>query len=243
MRQVVAKSFEPAAHARVEPHGSGLEDDASDQVWVNVPFRLDLPARGLLDTADETTEILVRQLVRGRQLDVEDARLRCDERVELVDDGVDLGGAALLGEQLQEVDDEVVRTRGDARQHVRLHPRVDLGVLEQQAQLVDRRDGVTELLQLRVHLLELPLLLRGLEERARIDALGGGYDRLPSSALKSISASASSIRRCWSAPVSVLRVIFSAASSDSFPTSSRICARDCAVACSICRRVSSRRRW
>ena len=40
------------------------------------------------------------------------------------------------------------------------------------------------------------LYLRGLEERARVDALRGGYVRLPSSWEKSISASASSIRRC-----------------------------------------------
>jgi len=90
-----------------------------------------------------------------------------------------------------------------------------------------------------VHLVELALFLRGLEERAGVDAVRDRYDRLPSSSEKSISASASSIKRRWSASVSDLRVIFSAASRLSRPTSSRIWPSACCVACSICRRVSS----
>src|SRR6478672_6106560 len=58
VRQVVAKSFEPAAHARVEPHRSGLEDDASDQVWVNVPLGLHLAARSRLDAPEDPSEFL-----------------------------------------------------------------------------------------------------------------------------------------------------------------------------------------
>src|SRR6478672_3900401 len=66
VRQVVAKSFQPAAHARVEPHRSGLEDESSDQVWVNVPFGLHLATGGLLDAAENLLELRVGQLVRGR---------------------------------------------------------------------------------------------------------------------------------------------------------------------------------
>jgi hypothetical protein len=40
---------------------------------------------------------------------------------------------------------------------------------------------------------EVASLLRGLEEGLRIDAVRSSYDRLPSSSVKSISASASSI--------------------------------------------------
>ena len=129
------------------------------------------------------------------------------------------------------------------REDVLLHPRVDLGVLEHEPQVVERRRGPAEVVELLLHGLELPPLLRRLEQGARVDAVSDGYARLPSSAEKSISASASSISRCWSSPVSDLRVIFSAARSDSFPTSSRIWPSACAVAWSIWRRVSSSRRW
>jgi hypothetical protein len=46
-----------------------------------------------------------------------------------------------------------------------------------------------------VHGVERPGVLRRLEDGAGIDAVRDGYDVLPSSSLKSISASASSIRR------------------------------------------------
>ncbi len=67
--------------------------------------------------------------------------------------------------------------------------------------------------------------------------------RCCSSCEKSISASASSIRRFWSALSSVLRVTFSAASSESDATSLRISPSAACVACSIWRWVSSMRRW
>src|SRR4051794_36940542 len=170
--------------------------------------------------------------MRGRQPHVEDALLRCDERVEFLGHVSELGGAALLGEQLDEVHDGLVRAGGDLREYVLLHPRVDLGILEHEPQLVDRRRSFGELAELLLNGLERAALLRRLEQGARVDAVRDGYDRLPSRAEKSISARASSISRCWSAPVSDLRVIFSAASSESFPTSSRISPSACAVACS-----------
>src|SRR6059058_1955896 len=99
VRQVLAKSFEPAAHARVEPHRSGLEDDASDQVWVHLAFRLDLASRSGFDLSEDALELVVGEIVRRRQLDVQDALLLRDERVELVCDLAELGGAPLHGEQ------------------------------------------------------------------------------------------------------------------------------------------------
>src|SRR3954453_13029245 len=166
--------------------------------------------------------MVVGQLRRGRQLDVENAVRRCDERIELAGDLRDLRGASLLGDESQEVDDELVRALRDVREYVRLHPRVDLGVLEKGSQVRCVHDRVTQLLHLCVHDRQLAAVFGGLEERLRVDAVRRAYDRLPSSSEKSISASASSIRRCWSGPVSDLRVIFSAATRLSLPTSSRI---------------------
>ncbi len=48
-------------------------------------------------------ELLVGELVRGRQLDVEHVLLRRDERLELGRDLAHLAGAALLGQQPHEV--------------------------------------------------------------------------------------------------------------------------------------------
>jgi hypothetical protein len=220
-----------------------LEDDASDQVWVHLPLRLHLAAGGGFDPSEDASELLVAQLGGGRQLDVEDPLLGGNQSVELVDDVCELRCAALLGDQAQEVDHELVGALGDARQHVRLHGRLDLRVLEQAGEIGRLGKRGAQLLKLRMQLVELALLLPGLEERLRVDAVSECYDRLPSSSEKSISASASSISRCWSLPVSDLRVIFSAASRLSLPTSSRICPRAWCVAWSIWRRVSSRRRW
>ena len=152
--------------------------------------------------------------VRGRQLDVEDALLGGDERVELVGDLGELAGAALLGDAgagsctTSSSEPSAMRV-----EHVRLHARSTSGFSSNARELVvrsRRRRGAAAARACTAS--SVPSLLRGLEERARIDAVRDGYDRLPSSCEKSISASASSIRRCWSAPVSDLRVIFSAAS-------------------------------
>ena len=173
-----------------------MEDDASDQIWVDLPRGLHFAARLLLDATEDAAELLVGELMRGRQLDIEDLLLRRDEGVKLRDDLAELRCASLLGDQANEVDDELVGTSGDPCKHVGFHLRVDLGVLEQRAEVRSAGEGVAKLLQLAVDGAQAALLLRGLEEGPRIDAVRDRYDRLPSSWVKSISASASSIRRC-----------------------------------------------
>src|SRR5207253_8668808 len=165
----------------------------------------------IFDLAEDSAEFLVRELGRRRQLDIEDALVGGDEHIELVDDLRQLARASLLREQAEEVDDLVVGTLGDARKHVGLHGRLDLGIREHRPKLVDPCDGVAQLLHLAVDELEPVLVLRSLEQRARVDAVRDRYDRLPSSSEKSISASASSIRGRLLLSVSGLRVIFSAA--------------------------------
>src|SRR5207244_5122969 len=154
----------------------------------------------------------------------------------------DLPCAALLDDEPHEVAHELVGAAEHLVEHPRLHVRLDLGVLEQGRELGHRVECVHDVLELLTHGVEPPLLLGGLEERTRIDAVRDGYERLASSCEKSISESASSIRRCWSASVSVLRVIFSAASREREATSRRISPSACAVACPIWRSVSARRR-
>ena len=68
-QELVAQAVEAAAHAPVDPHRAGLEDEAADQVGVDLARRLDLPSGGLLDLADDLGRLLVRELDRGGQLD------------------------------------------------------------------------------------------------------------------------------------------------------------------------------
>ena len=107
--------------------------------------------RGLDLSEDRRPNSSSESSVRGRQLDVEDALLRRDERVELVGDLRRAPPARpFSATQAQEVDDELVRALRRRRdEHVRLHPRVDLGVLEQRSRgLGGVGDRVAQLLQL-----------------------------------------------------------------------------------------------
>ena len=127
------------------------------------------------------------------------ASTRCaaaTSRVELVGELGDVSGAALLDQQAQEVDDELVVALGDLDEDVALHPRVDLGVREQRLQLVDLADGGAQVTELRRDRVERASALGRLEERACVHAVFESYDVLPSSTPKSSSASASSISRC-----------------------------------------------
>src|SRR5215470_11438838 len=216
--EFLAESVEPAAHAGVEPERAGLEDEASNQIGVDRAASLDLASGRLLDPAEDELELVVGQLVGGGELDFENARRGRHKPVELVGDPGERCSAALLREQAHEVDDELVGALGDPREDVGLHARVDLGVLEHDAQVVRPRDGVAQRVKVGLNRLDPTLLECSVVERAGVDALDGGYDLLPSSCEKSISASASSIRRRWSSASSDLRVIFSAAATLSLPT-------------------------
>src|SRR5919106_781864 len=97
--ELVTEGLEPALHARVDAHRAGLEDDAADQVRIDLPRRFDRAARRLLDLAQDGARLLVRELDRGRQLDVEPALLGRHERVQLLLDLLELAGTAFLDSQ------------------------------------------------------------------------------------------------------------------------------------------------
>lgn len=133
--------------------------------------------------------------MRGRQLHVEDPLLGGDERLELSRDLPDLSGTTLLEEEEQEVTDERVGALEDLPDDGGLHGRIGLAVGEQRVELGDLVERPDHLLELGANGIEAAFLLRGLEERAGIDAFRDGYERLASSCEKSISASASSTSR------------------------------------------------
>src|SRR6266571_7775687 len=61
--EFLTQTFEPAAHACVDAHRAGLQDEAADQARVHSPLRLDLAAGGLFDLLQERARLLVRELV------------------------------------------------------------------------------------------------------------------------------------------------------------------------------------
>src|SRR6266545_7930255 len=95
-RELSAKAFEAATHACVDAQRARLEDDASDQVGVHAPRRVDGAARCLFDLADDLTRIVVGEVVRGRQLDREPSFLLRHQPLELALDLADLSAAVLL---------------------------------------------------------------------------------------------------------------------------------------------------
>ena len=66
-----------AAHAGVQPHRSGLQDDPADQIRLDAARRLHLAARLPLDLGEDALEVRVGELVRRRHLD---ARARAPRR-------------------------------------------------------------------------------------------------------------------------------------------------------------------
>src|SRR5581483_3230797 len=77
------QSFQPAAHARVDAQRAGLEDDAADQVGVDLALGLDGAAGGALDLLDDRARLVVGELERGGQLDVQLPLLARGELLEL----------------------------------------------------------------------------------------------------------------------------------------------------------------
>ena len=107
-----------------------------------------------------------------------------------------LGHMPFLDEQAHEVPDELVRAGENLLDHAFLHPGVGLLVREQPGELRNRVEGFDEVRELRVDDVEPALLGSSLVERRCVDAVPGSYEWLASNCEKSISASASSIRRC-----------------------------------------------
>ena len=103
------------------------------------------------------------------------SRVGGDERVELAVDLVELGRAALLGEEEDEVAQQLVGVGEDLAQRRRALVALDLRVREQAAQLGHLVDRGGELAELGVDDVELAGLLGRLEERPSVQAGGDGH--------------------------------------------------------------------
>src|SRR5581483_8088790 len=169
------EALETAAEARVDAQRAGLEDDAADQAGVDRARRLDRAAGDALDLADDLARLVLAELDRGRQLDVQLPLLARGELLELGGDLVDFSPAPLLDQQAQQVEDERIRVSGDRVDGGALRAAVELRVAQdllQLGHLVRRLDEVGELL---ADVAQPPGLLRGLEQRPRIRPMHDGH--------------------------------------------------------------------
>src|SRR2546421_3942007 len=220
----MAEALDAAADGGVDAHRSCLQDEAADQIGVDLSGGLDLAARGLLDLLEDPARLLVGEVVGGGQLDVEPAFLGCHQPVEFARDLFDLAYPTLLRGEPEEVSDELIGVAEQVADDPGLRLGVELGVAQNASELrypAHRRDEVAQLL---VDHREAAVLLRGFEQRTRIGAVDDGYVTAScSSTEKSRSLIASSIRRLWSASSSTLPVTFEVATSVNSATSARIC--------------------
>src|SRR5215204_1430658 len=194
--QLTAEVLQTGPDAGVHAVRSGLQHETSNETGVDRARGAQLAVGGAFDPLQDPAGVIVRQLDGGRELHVQDPLLTSDECVELSRDRGQLVGAALLGNEQQKVADRLIGPGQDRAQRVHALLRVDLRVFEQRAQLRNLFHRGEELGELPPDRLELVLLLGGLEQGVRIDALGDGHDYLTSSrAEKSSSPMASSMSR------------------------------------------------
>src|SRR2546422_1451818 len=171
----MAQALDAAAHGGVDAHRSRLQDEAADQIGVDLPGRLDLAARRLLDLLEDPTRFVLGEVVRGGQLDVEAAFFRGHQPVELPSDVLDLADATLFRGQAQEIPDQLIGLAEHFGDDPRFRLRIELGIAQDGTELGDVTNRSYEVAQLLMDLGEPALLLCRLEQRPRVGAVDGGY--------------------------------------------------------------------
>src|SRR5579884_780378 len=168
--QVVSQSLQSAADGCVHLHRARAEHDAADQARVDGARRLDAAPGRFLDLAHDRRGLVVRELLRGRQLDAQAPLLPREQALELAADVLDLADPPLLGGEAEEVPHELVRPLSrrpaeEVLEDAHLRARLELRVPQHGAQLRHLADGRDEIVQLLCDLGKPTFLLRSLEER------------------------------------------------------------------------------
>src|SRR3954451_9943783 len=172
--QFFAELVEAAADARVGAHGAGLDDDAADDVGVDRTRGDDAPARGLLDLLDDLGGLLLRELDRGGELQLEDALFAREQPAELRVDRLGLGDSSLLREEVDEVEEDRVRAGEEVVERRELRLGLHLRVAEKPAQLVGLGERGRERVELLPHARDGVLVPGGLEKRLGVHTLDDG---------------------------------------------------------------------
>src|SRR4051794_25391473 len=137
VRELSAEAVEAALDARVDLERAGPQDEATDQVGIDRARGLDAAARSVFDLLDDLRSLGVGQLVGRGQLDARDPLLSRYEDVVLARDLVEHRSAALLGDETNEVLDELVRLGEHGLKGRCLLGRVELGIADHRPQLGD----------------------------------------------------------------------------------------------------------
>src|SRR5258708_3375946 len=164
----LSKFLQAIANARVEDHVADLQDDATEDLRVNPACQID-PLIGLaLDLLTDLGNHGRVQLGCAGHGHVDPPILLLPQLLEMATDAEDLRGPVLLDQQLEEVEELGVGARNRAPQPVYLLRRGEVRTEEEDPQLAVRVEGVGELGELVANRIELPLLLRYLEQRLRV---------------------------------------------------------------------------
>src|SRR5690348_13215364 len=127
--QFFSQSFKSSAQARVGAVRACLQHEAADQARVDAARRLHLPARRLLDLADDLPRFRVGQLPCGHELDGQTALLARNQALELLRDLLDLARAAFLRDEPEEVAEQHVLVPCEVGEDAGLRARLELRVL------------------------------------------------------------------------------------------------------------------
>src|SRR5215472_4772852 len=133
--EFVSQSFQSPADARVDAQRARLQDDAANQVGIDLLRRLDLAPRRVLDLLQDRLRLGLGQLARRRQLDGEAPLLARHQPLELLRDLLELARAPFLRHQLKEVREQRLVVAREVVEDRRLRARLELRVAQDGAQL------------------------------------------------------------------------------------------------------------
>src|SRR5215216_6139418 len=161
--------FKSVADRCIEHRVADLDDDAAQDVRVHVRGDVDLAIGLLGDPVAELGDDLLVQLHGGRDLHRQQLVLLLPQRVVVRADAEERRHAVLLDQQLEEVHDHRIRVRHHAVEPVLLLGRREVRREEEDLQVAGLAEGVGERAELLADHVELVLLGRHLEQRARVD--------------------------------------------------------------------------
>src|SRR4051794_36157465 len=168
-RHVAAQLVESVADRRVEHGVADAEHDAADDVGVDVGVELDLLARLLADPVADPLDDVVLELDRGGDVDGQELVLLRPHLVVGPPDAVDHRHPVVVEQHAEEVLERLVGVLQGGVEPVPLLLRREVRREEEQRQVAGLLERLGELLELLLDLVEAVLLLRDLEQRARVD--------------------------------------------------------------------------
>src|SRR3954447_21956398 len=166
---LTAELFKSVSNGGVEDRVADADDDAAEDVRIDLGREVDLAAGLLGDLVADLADGLLVELDRGGHSHGQELVLLLPQPVVPAPDAEDDRHPVVLDQQLEEVDERRVGAGDRAVQPVLLLGRREVGREEEHLQLARLVERVGELAELLAHQVDLVLLLRDLEQRAGVD--------------------------------------------------------------------------